>query len=138
MKTPLLSFPLLLINGLWLGLIVGLVVSPLVLCTTHSRLLENYTFSICLLLILLGLYQFKIKQTYLLIFNIIAGILTFCLTKIMTANDFSNLLSFIINRCTNLYPSGKNDIFGMFVLSLIYMGFLLVQYGLRLIVLKIK
>lgn len=138
MKNPLLNFPLLLINGLWLGLIVGLVISPLVLCITHSRLLENYTFSICLLLILLGLYQFKIKQTYLLVFNMIAGILTFCLTKIMTANDFSNLLSFIINHCTNLYPSGKNDRFGMFVLSLVYMGFLLVQYGLRLIVLKIK
>lgn len=123
MKNPFINFPLLLINGLWLGLVVGLVASPLVLCITHSRLLENDSFSICLLLIILGLYQFKIKQVHLIIFNIIAGMLTFYLTKIFIADDFVSLFSFIINHCTSLYPSGKNDRFGMFVLSLIYVGF---------------
>lgn len=134
MKTPLLNFPLLLINGLWLGLIVGLVVSPLVGCLLKNRIFEIYTFTPILILIIFGLYKLQIKQIHLLAFNIIAGILTLYSTKIINTTP----LYVIATYCHTLRPYEGNDAGALFFLGTIYLIFLLLQYGLRLIVLKIK
>lgn len=131
MKNPIISFPLLAINGLWLGLIASLIISPWILCVVYGGFLGSAIFLLCAFLIMFGLYRLDVGQVSLLVLIVIAAILTAFFANMIESDVMMGQFAFMSERCATLEPSEKNDRFVLFVLSFMYAGIFGVLCGLK-------
>lgn len=139
LKNPMITYPLLLVNALWLSVLLIFLLTPLLKCFGVSffskqwfKFFNEIGFWLLITAILVAIFvKWKIQQWTLLAINLISIVFMVGFIKIFSLDIINNLFKKVGQYCHNLYPTGENPELGMFLLSIIYLGVVFLSYFLR-------
>lgn len=139
MKIPIVNPILIFTNATIIGVALHSLILPLLGCVIHFNIrVADWLLLVFFILSLIVLFVLNINQKKMGLLGLVSLFLTFLTIKILGVDFLNRLFKFAWLFCSNLRPTGDNPTLGLFMMSFLFMAWLLLFYVILFIYHKIK